>query len=274
MTKNTNQERRGAAVDILTLIAVGCVGELITDLIHEGLGHATACHLTGAVSIALSSADCSCNGELSSFDARFIQAAGTAMNLVAGGLFCLLLKVNRRASPWTRFMLWLCMSYNLFQGGGYLLVSPLLGLGDWGQFLMNISTPLAWRIGLCALGAGITLLAARLALREFDAFIGGDTLRMYRARLLTVIPYLTAGVLSCLSGLRNRGGLDVVIGSSFAATFGGMAWLAFLSFYVKPLAQSATTGPAPMNRNQIWLCLGVAAVAVSFFILGPGIKLR
>lgn len=63
----------------------------------------------------------------------------------------------------------------------------------------------AWRVGLAALGiVTYFFLFVPLSLRELRPFLGRDAkIRVRRARQLTLVPYLTAGVLACVAGALN-----------------------------------------------------------------------
>ena len=69
-----------------TLVAIALVSYVIADIVHEALGHGGACLLSGGKAVALSTVHFEC-----SISTRFISAAGTCANLIAGGLFWMFL---------------------------------------------------------------------------------------------------------------------------------------------------------------------------------------
>jgi hypothetical protein len=89
--------------------------------------------------------------------------------------------------------------------GGYFLFSGIGNIGDWAEVVAGWQPAWAWRVGLAALGiVTYFFLFVPLSLRELRPFLGRDAkIRVRRARQLTLVPYLTAGVLACVAGALN-----------------------------------------------------------------------
>src|SRR5215469_18818965 len=90
-----------SADDTLTIIAISLVAGMMTNILHEGVGHGLIALLTGTTSGVLSTVAWS-----SASDSRLVAAGGTLVNLIAGFLFWLALRASRNAAPQARFFLW------------------------------------------------------------------------------------------------------------------------------------------------------------------------
>lgn len=254
--------------DFWTVVAIAIVATVCADLIHEGLGHGGACLLTGGHPLAASTVhfDCEAGGIL-------VAAAGTIANLVAGAAFWLLSHTVRRATS-LRYFLWLSMTINLFGAGGYFLFSGITNFGDWADVILGQQPLWLWRAGLTALGVVSYLFFMWVALREMRPFLGREYAgRVQRARRLTLIPYLTDGILSCLAGLFNPVGMILIAVSAAASSFGGASGLAWMHQWLHGTRIPTTEFQMPpLTRSRIWM-VAAAVVAVAFVVvLGPGVK--
>src|ERR1700690_2822981 len=179
--------------DLVTVIAIGLVAYIVADLLHEGLGHGGACLLSGGKPLVLSTVHFEC-----SRDTRLVLAGGTLANLGAACAFLVLLRAARRAAGASRYFLWMSMTINLLQAGGYFLFSGVGNIGDWAEFVKGFEPAWVWRIGLVVLGVISYLSFVWFALLELRPLIGTDLAqRRQRAVRLTVFPYLAGGTLSC-----------------------------------------------------------------------------
>jgi len=255
--------------DLLTIVAVAIAATVITDLIHEGLGHGGMCVVTGGQPLVLSTVHFEC-----SVDTRLVAAGGTIANLVSGALFWVAARGVRRIASW-RYFFWLVMTFNLFDAGGYFLFSGIGNFGDWAMVVAGWQPTWGWRVGLIALGT-VTyfVLFVPLCLFELRPFLGRDAEdRARRARQLTVAPYLTAGILSCVAGALNPVGALLILVSAAAASFGGKSALAWMwTLFRSPRIPLGETRMLEIERSWGWM---VAAVILSvLFIagLGPGVR--
>ncbi len=75
----------------LTLASIGALACLAADMVHEALGHGTASWITGDRILSISTVAMQ-NGEAN----RFVSAAGTSANCIAGALSLLALRRVRK----------------------------------------------------------------------------------------------------------------------------------------------------------------------------------
>ena len=138
--------RRVTLPDLLTVAAIAIVGTVITDVIHEGVGHGGMCVVTGGVPLVLSTVHFQCSAE-----PRLVAAGGTIANLIFGALFWAAARAVKQSASW-RFFFWLLMTFNLFDAGGYFLFSGVGNIGDWAAVVAGWQPPWMWRLALTALG--------------------------------------------------------------------------------------------------------------------------
>jgi hypothetical protein len=257
--------------DLLTIAAVAIVAMVISDIIHEGLGHGGMCLASGGLPLVLSTVHFECSS-----DARLVAAGGTIANLIFGVLFWVIARAVKR-SPSSRYFFWLLMAFNLFQAGGYFLFSGIGNIGDWAVVVAGWQPVWAWRIGLAALGfVTYFLIFVPLSLRELRPFLGKDAkIRVRRARQLAVTPYLIAGVLACLAGALNPVGPLLILVSAAAASFGGNSGLAWMwKLLYGPRFPSTEFQMPEIRRSWVWIIAAVV-LAIGFIAgLGPGLKLH
>ena len=255
--------------DLWTIAAIAVSAAVITDFIHEGLGHGGVCLATGAQAMVLSTVHFECSAET-----RLVAAGGTLANLVFGVLFWGAARAVKRAARW-RYFFWLLMTFNLLDAGGYFLFSGIGNFGDWAAVVAGWQPPWAWRAGLVALGT-VTyfLLFVPWCLRELRPHIGRDTeIRVRRARQLTVVPYVTGGILSCAAGALNPVGPLLILVSAAAASFGGHSGLAWMWTLLRgPRIPSSEFQMSEIERSRGWM-VAAAVLAIVFIAgLGPGVK--
>ena len=257
-----------AAADPWTIVAVAIVAYVFASIIHEGVGHGGACLLTGGHPLALSTVHFECDGE-----GRVVAAGGTIANLGSGLGFWLASRVALRAAR-LRYFLWLSMTINLLQAGGYFLFSGVGNVGDWAIVINGLQPSWLWRIGLIILGVCSYLLFVWIALFELQPFLDQkEPERLQRAKKLTLVPYLTGGILSCVAGLFNPVGMILVAISAAAASFGGTSGLAWMWQVLRgdriPRSDSEIL---PLSRSPGWM-IAAGIVGVLFVaVVGPGVK--
>ncbi len=259
---------------ILTIVAIGILAYLCTAVIHEGLGHGIACKIVDGKTIALASDYFDCNeSNLSWVAIRIVEAGGTMANILFSFIFLAVLRLKKNLTPNTRYFCWLLMSINLFQAGGYLMVSPFGGFGDWYRFITNLTPLIAWQIGLTLLGLCLSSLAIFLSGQQIQPFIGIEkSLRKRKAFGLTFIPYLAGGITSCLASLLNPvGGLTILLIAGVASSFGGTAWLVWVTAWVDRFRPNQNSS-MPQASNA-WIAAGVIGFIVYVIILGRSIAL-
>jgi len=269
-------EGQRAAVDGLTLAAVGVIATVLTGFIHEGLGHGLACVATGGAPRLLSSVSFLCDTDgLPSAAVRVVKAGGSLTNLLAAALFGGLLRTRRSAAPMTRYFLWLGMSMNVLQAGGYGMAASLFSFGDWALFIEGFAHPLLWRAAIFLVGAAISILGVRVAIRTLEPFVGTEpSERRRRAFMLPWIPYFVGGAVDCLAALRNPGGIEILLLSAAAASFGGNSLLLWLPMFMGKPRANAPASPPALGRDVAWLAAAVAAWVLLVAVLAPGVRLR
>jgi hypothetical protein len=257
--------------DPLTIVAVAIAATVIADFIHEGLGHGGMCAATGGQPLVLSTVHFECSA-----DNRLVAAGGTLANLIFGALFWVAARAVRKNGTW-RYFFWLLMTFDLFDAGGYFLFSGIGNFGDWAMVVAGWQPAWAWRVGLIALGTlTYFLLFVPLCLRELRPFLGRDPeIRVRRARMLTLTPYLTAGILSCIAGTLNPVGPLLILVSAAAASFGGKSGLAWMWTLLRgPLIPSSELQLPEIERSRGWMVAAVILALVFIAGLGPGVKLH
>ena len=251
--------------------AIGILVYMLGDILHEGVGHGGACLLTGAKPLALTSVYFDCSPVN-----RLVMAAGTLMNLFAGGVFFALGRITGRSYPQLKYFFWLAMTGNLFAGTGYFLFSGIGGIGDWGEFIQGLGPQWPWRIGLTIFGAVTYLLAARISLLELRPLIGSTKEPRYRRAVrLSAIPYFAGGILMCTAGALNPQGMMLILVSAAASTFGGNSGLMWSTNWLNRgtmIPYGPPAGPMPIDRS--WpLIVAACAGAIAFIaVLGPGVR--
>ena len=130
-------------------------------------------------------------------------------------------------------------------------------------------------MGLAALGiVTYFFLFVPLSVRELRPFLGNDAnIRVRRARQLTLVPYLTGGVLSCAAGALNPVGPLLILISAAAASFGGNSGLAWMwALLYGPRFPSSEFQMPEIQRSRGWI-LAAAVLAIGFVLgLGPGLR--
>ena len=255
--------------DLLTIAAIAVVATMITTVIHEALGHGGMCVATGAQPMVLSTVHFECSAEN-----RLVAAGGTLANLVFGTLVWVASRQVKRAASW-RYFFWLLMTFNLFDAGGYFLFSGVGNFGDWAEVVAGWNPAWAWRLGLIALGiVTYFLLFVPLCLRELLPFLPKDQdVRVSRGRRLTLIPYLSAGILSCVAGALNPVGPILILLSAAAASFGGKSGLAWMWTLLRgPRIRSSEMQMPEIDRSWGWIAVATILAIAFIAVLGPGVR--
>jgi hypothetical protein len=267
--ESTPRFREAHQPDLLTIAAIAIAATVITDFIHEGLGHGGMCVATGGQPLAVSTVHFECGAET-----RLVAAGGTLANLIFGALFWVAARAVKRTAPW-RYFFWLLMTLNLFQAGGYFLFSGIGNIGDWASVVAGWQPAWAWRVGLVVLGT-VTyfFLFVPLCVRELRPFLGIDSeMRLRRARRLTLVPYLTGGILNCLAGALNPVSPLLILISAAAASFGGHSGLTWMwaLLHGSRIPSSELQMPE-VEPSPGWVIAAVVLALVFIAGLGPGVK--
>jgi hypothetical protein len=258
----------GQPRDILTIIAISVIAFALANFFHEGIGHGGACLMTGGHALVLSTVHFEC-----SESNRLIAAGGTLMNLIAGFLCWIALRVVNPSRERGHYFLWLLMTINLLQGAGYFLFSGFSNFGDWADVVQGLQPAWLWRTGLTFFGMASYVLVLWVALLELRVFLGDQDYRGGAAKDLTLLPYLAGGILSVIAGMFNPVGIILVGLSAAAASFGGTSGLAWMTQYLGTKLVPKIPGRGlTLHRSRGWL-IAAALIAATFIgILGPSIR--
>jgi hypothetical protein len=249
----------------VTFAAIGTLAMVLADMVHEVLGHGTACWLTGnrilsLSTVALQTADAS----------RFVSAAGTTANCIVGGMSLLLFGRLKKLTPSTCFV-WLFGIFNLLNLG-YLVASAATNSSDWANVIAGLTPLWLWR---CLLGlAGVVLYvaalhwAAWLMIRRVES----GQIDVSDLRRLILPAYLAAGVIMTLASVFNPIGPALILGSGAGPSFGLNAGLLFIPRIVQEKARNHPSFLKPAGLNFFWIAAALASGACFVAILGPGIQ--
>jgi hypothetical protein len=263
------EEKPGPRRDLATIIAISIIAFTIANLLHEGIGHGGACALMGGHAKVLSSVHFECDR-----DSRFIAASGTLVNFISGFLCWFALRLINPTRGHLRYFLWLLMTINLLQGGGYFLFSGLGNIRDWAYVIHDLAPAWLWRIRLIVLGVVSYALLVWLALLELRPFLGEDDGRRGGAKDLTVAPYIAGGILHTVAGMFNPVSMILVGLSAAVASFGGTSRMAWMRQYLGgKLAPKITSQPFAVYRSSGWIIAAFITATIFLGILGRGVRL-
>ena len=266
-------------VDFLTLIALSAFSFMLATAVHEHAGHALACAALGGHVKELGAfyADCEYTS-LSDFGNRFVAFAGPLVSLVAGVIGLFLFDRTSKTNSQSKFFIWHFATVNLMIAAGYMLFSGVAGIGDLGsgQYGVFYQAQPEWvyRVVLSILGLVSYYWVIRISIRKMDSFIGGEGLeRVNRAQMISLVSYLTGGLVAVLIGLLNPYGLVIVLVASVASSMGGTSGLAWM---MQLLDRKKNTGDSPftMDRSWGWIISSVAFVLAYTVIFGPTLYLK
>ena len=262
------QKPAQSADDKLTICAISIVAGILTNVLHEGVGHGLTALLTGAKSGVLTTVAWS-----SAFDSRLVEAGGTLANLAAGLVFWLALSSAKNASMPTRYFLLITCAFNLFTGTGYFFFSGVTNFGDWAAVISGLHLHWLWRALLVVVGACSYFAAVLVVGIGFVRYVGIPRHQQGRLRKFTILPYLSAILLASVAGLLNPLGIQLLWQSALLATAGGQSGLLWLQYYI-PRQTEPNQSPGQLARSYVWI--GVAAVLgiVYVVVLGRGITLH
>lgn len=254
--------------DRLTVCALAALAFMLSDVLHEGLGHACVALATVAPAGLLTTVAWS-----SSYDSKLVDAGGTLVNLAAAGVFWLLLREWRGASAPTRLFLWFGCALNLFTGTGYFFFSGVTNFGDWAGVIDGFEPHWVWRTGLIVVGVLAywgAMIAIGAGLVRYVGVARGNSKRFWA---LCFWSYLSAIAISTLGGLMNPIGLKYVLLSALPATAGADCGLLWLRYYVPKLTVPERSSD-PVGSSRLWIGASAVAALAFIFVLGRGISLH
>jgi hypothetical protein len=265
-------------LDALTVAALGILAYCCAFIVHEELGHGSACLLVGGRAVQLNAVFFQCTEErLSSAGMRWLAAGGSIVEVVFAAVALALVRTMGFRGPRLQYFLWLFSVVSLLAVFGYPLFSGIGGVGDWAVIINGWHPEWLYRAGLVVVGALLYFgLMPRLMMRTLDPFLGRDIAqRKSRARRLTLLPYLVGCTTVVLAGILNPEGFQIVLLSAAAGSLGGtslLAWYPQVSSGV-PLPGSPAI-PLGIQRSMGWVIAAGIMLVIFVFVLGPGVKFR
>ena len=241
-----------------TIISMAVIATAITTLLHEGVGHGVVAWLRGDIPTELTS------NHLSDLRPdRWVDAGGTLVNLLAGGISLLVSRaLGNRANP--RYFFWLLAAHNLLTGAGYFMFSGIFGFGDWNEVISGLPHQVLLRTGMSLFGAVLYALMVRLLAVGIRPFVAQR--RTYN--VVGRLPYLAASLFNTAAGLLDPMGLKLLFVSTIPAAFGGssgMLWADSL------MPRTAPAEPLIVKRSLVWWILATVIGISYIVVLGRGI---
>lgn len=258
---------QSALDDAPTICAISIIAEMLSTMLHEGLGHAAMAiatlHASGTLtSLAWSSAQ----------DSRPVLAGGTIVNLIAALVFWLLLRAAKNARPSMRFFFLISMAFNLLAGTGYFFFSGVSNFGDWAGVIAGLQPHWLLRVLLVVVGVASYYGAIVLVGTSTVRFMGVAATDAQRFRRLLWLPYFAALIIDGIAGIFNPFGWQYVFLSALAATAGGNCGLLWLRYYIPGRVQPGA--PALVRRSYAWITVAAALAVIFVVVFGPGVHLR
>lgn len=254
--------------DTLTICAISVLAAIVSNVLHEGVGHGLIDLVTGAKSGLLTTVAWS-----SATNSRLVQAGGTLVNLAAALLFWMALRSARSRSIATRYFLLLAAAFNLFTGTGYFLFSGATNFGDWADVIAGLNPHSLLRLSLVVLGVVSYFVSVLVIGVGLVRYVGVPRPQQARLRKLTMVPYVSAVVLAVICALLNPLGIQLLWQSALPATAGGQSGLLWLQYYISRKIEPRQIA-SPLDRNYIWLASAVVIGILYTFILGRGVTLH
>ena len=258
-------------IDLWTLVAIAAFVNVAATAIHEALGHGLLAVLLGGHVIHVTSVDLNYDTQsLGDVQQRIVAAAGPLANIMTGLLVVSLAERIPVTSPVGRYASWLFGHVSLFVGGGYAMALSFAPFGDMHEIVRGLAAPLAWQIALTLVGVAVSLLTLFQAARALVPFVGEGADRQRRAIQLTLVPYLTMGIVAVTSGALNPDSPMLIVISAGASSFGGNAFIAWLPAWMRRF-RGPQSEPLGLPRSPLAIGLGAAALLVDYIALAPGL---
>ena len=242
-----------------TIISMAVLAGSAAVLLHEGLGHGVTAWARGLTVTELTS------NHLSALQHdHWVEAGGTIVNLIVGLLSLFAFHRLARAAN-TRYFLWLLAALNLLPAAGYFMLSGIFNFGDWAAVISDLPHPIPIRIAMTLIGAATYCLFVLLLAVAIRPFV--QTEKDFNT--VSRLPYLAAGIFSCIAGAFDPLGIHLLLVSTIPAAFGGSSGLLWADGLMpKPAPEAALT----VSRRPVWWVLAVVLGAAFIFFLGRGIQ--
>ena len=272
----TSDEKR-IRIDPSTLIAVSILAWALVDILHEIVGHAGAAILLGLQVKAVSTTTAYIDADWPRIienqgfgPLRFCVAAGTMVNIISGAFALGALRWCRATSA-TRHFLWLFATFSAVIVTLNLVSAPLIGVGDWTEFLTGLEPRDAWKAGIIGTGLVLAGVGYALPLRLWMPRLND---RRWALLCVTVIPVVTVLLVQTLSLVKSPfATLPPARNHLLASVFAHIhfvLWAILVNACPVPRA-SARVETIALPRSRLWLVLGLIALVVFVLVLGPGL---
>jgi hypothetical protein len=270
-----DRRRRAVPSDWLTVASLAVLAYAIANVLHEGFGHGGACLLVGGAPQLLTSASFDCGTDnLAPSAGRVVAAAGTIVNLAAGGGALLAYRHADARAPAIRFFLWLFATVNLMTGFGYFCFSGIGRIGDWADVMAGVRPEWLWRLVLATGGFAFYWILTRHAFALLSRLIGGrGSDRFPIGRRLALVSYVSGAVLYCVAGALNPNGPRLLFISAAAASLGGTSGLWWGTNFLRGGRAASTESPTRIPQDLRVVTAAAIAAILFVFVLGPGIRL-
>ena len=267
---DVESRERQIDVDVPTLIALSTVAWALADVLHEIVGHAGAAVVLGVPVRAVSTTTVYLAWDQvhSLGDVRTVDAAGTVLNLVTGGLALLALRSRRVTSAASRYFLWLFATISLI-----VATLNLVAGADWEEVTTGLEPRDLWRAGIFAVGVLVAVVGYVLPLRLWMPDLSENRRLQLR---ITAIPVAVAIVTQTLSVVGSpfvrqpwgsgQNALATVVALSL---FFGL-WLALVNLVQRPRSTELVES-IRLTRTKTWLSVGLVVFLIFVVVLGPGL---
>lgn len=245
--------------DKRTIVSMAVIASAAATLLHEGVGHGLVAWMRGDIPTQLTS------NHLSSLHPdRWVEAGGTLVNLLAGAIGLLALRLaDNRSNP--RYFCWIFAALNLLPGAGYFLFSGILGMGDWNEVIRGAPHQIPLRIAMTSFGAALYVLAVRRLAVLAQPYCPSRPDYNSVGRL----PYYAACLFSCAAGALDPLGFKLLLISTAPAAFGGSSGLIWADALLPRIPAKRTL---VITRQTAWWIAATVFGLAYILILGPGIE--
>lgn len=236
-----------------TVGAIAAVAFIAACVAHEAIGHGGMCLAVGGRVTLLTSVyfRCTNGGPLT-------DAAGPLMNLIVGALCWSLARRRPLASP-SRLFFVLAMAFNLFWGAGYFIFSAVTNTGDWAFVLNGLSLEPRWLWRLFMGSLGVFIYVRSIGIVR-SCVPPGTPL---------VVPYVVAGVVSCVAALFSAGPALPALREAAQESLGAAIGLLILS-YRNTRQPHPLPSPILVAHSIGWLLFSAVVTVLFFLLLGRG----
>jgi len=145
--------------------------------------------------------------------------------------------------------------------------------GDWAFVISGLRPHWLWRTLLLLLGAVAYYAAVRIIGIGMVRYLGVSRNQSRRLRMLTMVPYFSAILLSSVAALLNPIGIQLLWESALPATAGGQSGLLWLQYHI-PRATVPKRTSGNLVRSYQWILVALGLAVADLIILGRGITIH